>query len=478
LNALRTDPLQRVGTQILGLWAAIGIAWGGIAHGQEAQRFTLQQAIDYAWAHQPKIRTAEEAVHTAQAQVQEAKSHLLPSVTLTGAYTYNGKLAKNVLDFGGANPFATLGGDQPEGDAQPTDQPEMPVTTDSANKPIEIEIGTKRDYRGIAQLQQPLYTSGKALNAYHAVKYGLTAAQYALESARQEVALSVTEAFYGVLLTRELIHVSQKAQEQAERRRQTAQDRFDAGVATKLDVLQAQVGLANMNTQIIRARNANKLAQEGFALALGMDPRTPVELDGSLELESVAEMDVNALLQKAMQMRPDLKALREQEEAARRLVTVAKAGNLPNVALTGTYTWNDTEKQDGQTTWSIGVGVSIPIFDGFATRAKTRQARSSVAQVLLGQEALSNGIVLQVRQAYLAYQEAAAVLEAQQETLAQADEALRIANLSFENGILTSVELADVELGRTQAELSHVQAQHDALIALARLQRAVGAAVQ
>jgi outer membrane protein len=122
----------------------------------------------------------------------------------------------------------------------------------------------------------------------------------------------------------------------------------------------------------------------------------------------------------------------------------------------------------------VGAGISFPIFDGFATRGARRQAESAQRQVALTIESLRRGINLEVQQAHLSYHGAIAVLSAQREAVTQAAEALRIANLSFDSGLITSVELADAELANTQTQLMQIQALHDTVIARARLARATG----
>lgn len=442
-------------------WFLVGAV--GSVSAQEPLRLTLDEALEKAWKEHPSVRVAVEGVRTAREQLRQARAGYLPTVNLTGAFTYNGKLPKTVLDFGGFNPLGALAG-------------ELPLVQEPAqrSKPVEIELGTKRDYRGIIQAQWPLFTWWKTTNSVRAAEEGVRAAESHLESIRQEVALSVREAFFGVLLTREVLAVTNQAKEQAERRLQTAQQRFEAGIATRLDVLQAEVALANAKTQVLRAENAVRVARQGFALAVGLDPSVSVEPQGEFTNEPET-FDLDVLLKKALQTRPDLHELHAREQAARYAVKIAKAANKPNVAATGTYSRFDNEKQEGQTLWSVGVGVSVPIFSGLADLARVRQAESSVRQAEAGQEALRNAIGFQVRQSFQAYQEALAVLAAQEKTRAQADEALRIANLSFENGVITSVELADAELARTQAQLLYVQALHDALVAKARLEKAVGA---
>ena len=443
------------------------------ARAQEVRVFSLDEAVEHAWANHPDISLAREGILSTEGQVTQARAPYFPSLNLTGSYTYNGVLPKSVLDFGdGPSPFGAQGaGDQTDPTAvPPVEDPAQSAQSDV----IEIEFGTRDDYRAIAQTQWSVFTWGKTANGYRQAQAGLRAAEHRLTSTRRDVALRAIQAFYGVIVSEQVVTVAERAHEQSASRLGIVQKRLDAGVVTRLDLLRAQVGLANANTQLIRTRNGAELARRGFALAIGLHPSEDVSAAGALEYAPTEE-SLADLMAAALAGRSELKELSEREIAAEHLARIAKAGNKPTVALTGTYTWNDTEKQDPQRTWSVGAGISFPIFDGFATRGRSRQAESAQRQVALNVESLRRGISLEVQREYLSYHEATAVLEAQQEAVAQAEEALRIANLSFENGLITSVELADAELANTQTQLAQIQALHDTVIARARLARATGA---
>ncbi|MEO2005176.1 MAG: TolC family protein, partial [Candidatus Poribacteria bacterium] len=431
---------------------------------------SLDEAVEHAWANHPDISLAREGILATEGQVTQSRAPYFPSLNLTGSYTYNGVLPKSVLDFGGGpSPFGAQGvGDQTDPTAVP------PVQDPAQSDVIEIEFGTRDDYRAVAQTQWSVFTWGKTANGYRQAQAGLRAAEHRLTSTRRDVALRAIQAFYGVIVSEQVVTVAERAHEQSASRLGIVQKRLDAGVVTRLDLLRAQVGLANANTQLIRARNGAELARRGFALAIGLHPSEDVSAAGELEYAPTEE-SLADLMAAALARRPELKELSEREIAAEHLARIAKAGNKPNVARSGTYTWNDTEKQDPQRTWSVGAGISFPILDGFATRSRSRQAESAQRQVALNVESLRRGISLEVQQEYLSYHEATAVLEAQHEAVAQAEEALRIANLSFENGLITSVELADAELANTQTQLAQIQALHDTVIARARLARATGA---
>jgi outer membrane protein TolC len=126
--------------------------------------------------------------------------------------------------------------------------------------------------------------------------------------------------------------------------------------------------------------------------------------------------------------------------------------------------WNNT--------WSVTLALSVPIFDGLATRSRVKQAKSTANQIQIGKEQLLNGIGLEVRAAYLSFVEAKDLLNVQGETVQQAEESLRIANLRYKNGLITNVELTDTELALTQAQTNYSNALNDYIIAIAKLEKA------
>ena len=109
-----------------------------------------------------------------------------------------------------------------------------------------------------------------------------------------------------------------------------------------------------------------------------------------------------------------------------------------------------------------------------ATRATVQQVKSGLEQVQLAKHQRINIVEFEVRTAYLNLIQAKSSIDVQKETVAQAEESMRIANLRYDNGMLTSVELTDAQLALAQAEVNHLQASHDYVVEFARLERAVG----
>jgi len=431
--------------------------------------FTLQESLDFAMKNSKSIQMAKEKVKLEEGKVNEAIATMLPNLSGSGSYTYFIEPPVILDEQTMADMQSALASAFPPGMQPPSDGGQE-------GEPIEAD---KHNYKASVTLQQPLFTWGKLINNYKQSKLNLQAAQQGLESAQQQLVLDVTNAFYGVILTQEFVKVSEKAVEQVEKHVKTAADLFDAGVATNFDVLRASVQLANVRSQLIKARNASRLAKEGLKITLGLPLDAEVNVDGQLEYKQ-QEVDLEELLKSAKENRPDLKQLELQSKAGEKLVSIAKAGNKPDLIFLSNYDANySTNREEGtdrswKQSWNITFALNIPIFDGLATRARVKQASSGLNQIKLGKAQLEDGIQLEVKSAYLALQEAVALLNVQRETVQQASEGLRIANLQHENGIITSVQLTDAELALTQAQVNRLQALYDYTIAIARLEKAIG----
>lgn len=442
------------------------------ASGQEVSNrtLTMEESMATALSKNLTVKAAEARVEMAKQKVNEARAAFMPVLSASGSYTYFGELPIMTFDFDpsalGLSPelMEALGGD-------------AGATTES--EPSEIPVGEEDTYRAGLSIQQPIFAWGKIHNNYKQAKLSMEATQQELEAVKQQVILDVTTSFYGILLTEKLVKVAEMAVVQVEAHVKIAQDLVDAGMATNFDLLRAKVQLANIKSLLIRARNGLKLSKDSFKNTIGMDLDAQIGVVGELVYQPL-ELELGRLIDSAMANRPEIKQLQLQEQVGEKFISLAKAGNKPSLALMGNYNWESYaeglgdvfDREEWNKSWNVILALQVPIFDGLATRARVKQAKSGLEQIQIGMEQLTNGIGLEVRAAFLGLRESEELLKVQEKTVSQAEESLRIANLRHENGMITSVELMDTELAFTQAQTNQFNALHDYVIAVARLEKA------
>ncbi|MFQ6109193.1 MAG: TolC family protein [Candidatus Aminicenantales bacterium] len=421
---------------------------GRLAFSQEKLVLTLEESIRLALSQNPYHLASEERIEAARSQVREAASGFLPTLNAQGLRTLDEKLFE--LEF-------------------PSLIPGQP--------PRRMSIDFTKDYQFSLSFSLPLFTSGRLTSNFKQAKYNLLSTE---EAARQSTHLTVyntKKAFYGVLLGREFVKVAEEAVEVAEKHYRNVKNLYEVGMASKFDLLRSEVELANLKPQLIRARNSLNIAELGLKTLLGLDLSQPIELEGNLRFEPY-EPDLEECLAKALQNRPELSQIRYQEQMAGEMVKLARAANLPSLAVAGTYNfWADQfnfQKDNWQSYYTINLVLTVPLFNGFAASAKVAQSRAMIRELELTRKGLEEAIRFEVRQAILNLKEARESLLSQGKNVEQAQESLRIAELNFSEGLATTLDVSSAQAALTQAKTNYSQALYDYVVSLAELDRAMG----
>ena len=158
---------------------------------------------------------------------------------------------------------------------------------------------------------------------------------------------------------------------------------------------------------------------------------------------------------------------------------MVKANARPSLSLFSNYQLDENEKLSNMNRiWNIGLSLNYPIFDGLVTKAQVQRAELNVEQLSLQEEQTQDVVKFEVHYAYLKLVEAQTLIEVQKETIEQAKEGVRLANLQYKNGLITSVQLTDAQLALTQAKISRLLSLRDYAVGHANLQKAVGTPIE
>lgn len=292
---------------------------------------------------------------------------------------------------------------------------------------------------------------------------------------RQDTALQVRNGYYNVLRAQAFVRVNEAAVAQSEELVRVTEAQLRAGVAAQFDVLRAQTQLENNRQALISSRNQVSIARNAFAVSLGVDPSTPVDLQEP-EVPAPTTLDEQALVNQAFTQRPEYFQADVNLLKAEKNIRLARRNLEPflNASLSGTYNPSPAIVANQTATGSFGLTLTVPLYDGGATRAQVEAARSDERGAQIQKDQFVRGIKAEVQQAVIAVRDATERAQVTQRTVGQAREALRLANVRFRAGVGTQLDVNDAQTALTQAETNAVNAQYDYLGALARLQRAVG----
>ena len=292
---------------------------------------------------------------------------------------------------------------------------------------------------------------------------------------RQQTALDVRNGYYNVLRAAAFVRVNEAAVTDSAELLRVTQAQLRAGVASNFDVLRSQTQLDNNRQALIQSRNQLLIAKNAFANTLGVDPSTPVDLADIPDIPPLPPLDEAALLAKAFAQRPEYYQSDANILVSRTNTRLAHRNIEPyaNVYAVAAHTFNKPSF-GGRNDGSVGITFGVPLYDGGVTREAVKSARSDERTALIQKDQFVRGIKSEVQQAIIAVRDAFDRQSTTAATVAEATEALRLANVRYKAGVGTQLEINDAQTTLVQAENNQVNARYDYLTALARLSRSVG----
>ena len=415
--------------------------------GPATESLTIDRALELAVARNEALKVNQERLRESQANVSGARAAFLPQLNLN--FLYTPMQASPVLKI-------------PAGVFGPNEQ--------------TFRANFQRENIMRFDVSQPLYTGGRLENAYGAQAASQEASRLEFERAQQGLTVRVYETFYAALMNDQGVRVTEEGVRIAERHRELAQVRFEAGSAARLDVLRAEVELANARAKLIRARSASQLAYQALRMTLSLPEANPLTLAGTLD--DVPRLPAAVELQTALAARADIRALGQQREAAERLVSLASAELKPTVAFAGNWQFQEdgiSKLMDSSNrSYQFGLAVSVPLFNSPAVAAKRSAATARVRQAEHGTNAAIDAARLELSSASTELDAAREIVATQRKAVDLAREGLAIAEVSYENGVITSTELNDARLSLLETEWELMQAQYGQIVAAARTRYAAG----
>jgi outer membrane protein len=400
---------------------------------------TLEEAWNSAIDNNHQIKAAKTDTSAAEEQLNSAKGQRLPEFNVSSGYTQRSETPGAVTQIDGRTAqFNT---------AQPGSM----------------------DAEAIATL--PIYTGGRISHDINAAEASFQAAQHNETTAQLDIKMQVAEAYIAVLRAESSLQVAQSHVESLKAHAVDVNNLFDQGMVARNDVLAANVELVNAEQQVVQVGNRLDIAKAGYNRLLDRDLADEVKL--VKQFPDMPKEDLKALSDNAFKQRSELAVLTQQIESLEQQAQSVKAGVLPQVAINGGYQYQENRYQAAESMWMVNAGVKWRLFDG-STRhqsdAISRQAISLKEQ----RDDLTSTIGLQVRQAWLDWQEAQKRIAVTGQAIEQAEENMRVTTDSYQQGLSTNTDVLKAEDLRTTSHDNFNNANYDAALAALRLRRAVG----
>ncbi len=434
------------------VWLAIPAqAWAQT----DTLRIGLEEAVERALSQSEEVRLARAQVWETNGQVREAFAGALPQIN--GGVTYTRQFASIFQGLGGGG-----GGD-----------------TSFTNVFKKSPFGAPNAWAFDLTASQLVFSAGKVGAGLAAAKAAREAALENQQASAQDLVFRVKQAYLNAQYRQRLLGVALAAVQEARQQLHQVQLFHQAGTRAEYDLLRAQVEAANQEPLVVAAANDYDLALLELKRLINVPVERPLALttplitaDGSIPV--VVEEDLEAA------QRPAVAAAEAGVRVQEHLLRAAQADRWPTLSVSSTFSEQAFPTalfpfgEQFRRNWNAAVKVSIPLFNGLRTEGTVARLRAQLERAVATRDQVREQAAQELAQARSELKRTQVLLLARRETVRQAEQAHRIAQVRYANGLSTQLEVSDARLLLQQAQVNEAQAMRDYLSALAQLERALG----
>ena len=343
-----------------------------------------------------------------------------------------------------------------------------------------FDTDTRHLFAGSIMLTQPLFMGGAIIAMNKMADISEDMAENSLTARRQATIYKIDQAYWQVV---SLHHKKQLAESYLDLVKKLDSDvhkMIDEGVATRSDGLSVDVKVNEAEMTLTKVNDGLVLSRMLLNQLVGLPLNEQVTLaDEQAEqiavVELVPQLDVDA----AVENRPELKILQNTVDLSKQSTNILRAGNLPQVALTGGYAVSNPNLLNGFQRkfggfWNVGVMVRVPLWNWGDVMYKVRAAKGATSIANLELAEARDLIELQVNQSTFKVDEANKKLTMAQSNIQRADENLRMANLGFQEGVITPTTVMEAQTAWLQAQSQKIDAEIEVKLSQVDLQKALG----
>jgi outer membrane protein len=395
--------------------------------------WTFEECIQTALKNRPELEFANLDIAYAEQQIKEAQSYYYPRVNVNAGYThFNEPLRINTkIDVSALTAPVNKVGSQ-------FGLPELPLAI------YENFTAGKKDLLALnVDVTQPIYTFGRIDEAVKQARIGRSIAVNQKEKKRAEIVFEVKKGYYQFLVAREILQLLRETEMSAGVVSRMVKIAYETAVpeekeekgATRLDYLKAKNFHSEVQVKLGEADKNYNLAQLALKMAMGLYHDSPLKVvAASLESLPMEVWGVDVLKGRTLEKNSDLKTVELGVQFLDSRQKSAGKEYFPKIGLFGNYTGPE-DRFGNQNVWLAGIGLTLPLFDGFLTKAKVGEARAQFEKVKGQKALLESALSAQIDHLHMTLLELkgrASILEA---SIKEAKERVQLAADGYASGI-------------------------------------------
>ncbi|MCB0702768.1 MAG: TolC family protein [Candidatus Kapaibacterium sp.] len=421
------------------------------------EKISLDEAIKLALENNNQLKSALYDVNKAEADVDEAYGHALPSVDLSANYTRYLEPMRFFISGGlFPNPDGSTGGPGRFIDA-------------SSDNAIDARI----------DVSQTLFNSAVFRSISGADNY-YDAAKLNLNVKVDELVFNVKSAYLQALLQKESYELVKASKSNAETSFKDIKVLYEEGLIGEYDMIRAEVQVENFAPQLISAENEYENAKNNLKVIMGMEPQVKIELTDELNSfkdDYSDEYQLNEIEDKILLVNPQLSALTMQEEVNKDFIAVYESEYLPTLSAFGNYSLQGQSNDFNfptATTSTVGLRFKMNLFSGLQTSARVEKAELDLKKTKTQVELVELSLKSQIKNLVKRIESSKKQLEANIRNISQAQRGYDISKIRYDEGIGSLLEINDSDLALRTAKINNLRTKFELLISFAQLDQLLG----
>ena len=347
------------------------------------------------------------------------------------------------------------------------------------DSPAVMNLSDYEDSFGVG-VSQVIWSFGKVMYTVSSAKRLVEASRFNRETGRQEVIFYAKLSYYTTLLAKNALSITEKSYANALENKKLLGQRSYGGRSPKYEIIRMDAEVASRVPAVNEARAQFDIATETLKKLIDAEPASKIELIGDFS-QTYNEFNYETLLAKMYEQEPSLKSLDKTVESADAKVKSSIASFFPTLSA-----FSSLDYSRGSTMQALlrrndeldryvfaGVKIDIPIWEGGLKEAQLSQARADKEITILRKKQVEKGLLLELKKAYLQYQQYKNNLKANIEAVRLAEESFKQTQEMFASGQVTLTDLNDAELLLTNQRLNKEITLFNINITLARIEKLV-----
>ena len=443
------------------------------AFAQDSKKWTLRECVDYALENNITVKQTELNIQEAELSKKDAVGNFIPNLNISGNHSWNSGL-----------------------------------TTDVTTGVLRNQT-TQTTYGGLSS-NVVLFDGLKNVNELRRADMAILANRYQVDKIRDDISLNVISAYLMVLLNKEAVKIAEPQLEISIEQLNRTNKLVEAGTAPKGDLLDIQATLANDEQNLVVTQNNVKISLLSLAQILQLDDVYNFDISEeeieTLSLANISDYTIDQIYQKALENRNEIKVAQTNIDIAEQDIKIAKGNRYPT--LSGFFNWNSRysdfervvgteinpdnptvvigqventgqnvissnyrpivgsppgffDQFDDNKGYSFGLGLQIPIFNGFAISNGIKRAELNYERQMnqLDQEELN--LEKTINTVYTDAQGAVKIYFAAQKSVAAQEESFRYAQEKYNVGVMNSFEYSQIKNRLVKAQSDLLRAKYD-----------------